>query len=120
MVQFLKEIIQETSEDVSMDVKNLLRVCFKNFISSKISAWKTIQRNKAYAFLALGSYKSTIFELIPKFYGEIDPPFFVIIAIIVFIFIVGWNPLGESLFLSLFMIYNINKFSGKLNYHLII
>ena len=32
MAEFLKEIIQEISEDVSMDVKNLLSVGFKNLI----------------------------------------------------------------------------------------
>ena len=34
MVQFLKEIIQETSEDMSMDMKSLLNVGFKNLILS--------------------------------------------------------------------------------------
>ena len=53
MVQFLKKIIQEISEDVSVDVKNLLSICLKNLISSQRSAWKTIQRSKAYAFLDL-------------------------------------------------------------------
>lgn len=52
MVQFLKEIIQESSEDVSTDVRNLLSVGFKNLISSQRSAWKTVQaieQNKKYA-----------------------------------------------------------------------
>lgn len=51
MVQFLKEIIQESSEDVSTDVRNLLSVGFKNLISSQRSAWKTVQaieQNKKY------------------------------------------------------------------------
>ena len=50
--------------------------------------------------------KSTISELIPLFYGEIVPLIFVIIVV----FIIGSNPLREPLFLSLFIINNINKF----------
>ena len=34
MVQFLKEIMAETNEDVSVDVRNLLSVGFKNLIGS--------------------------------------------------------------------------------------
>ena len=52
MVQFLKEIVQDSSEDVSTDVRNLLSVGFKNLISSQRSAWKTVQaieQNKKYA-----------------------------------------------------------------------
>ena len=52
MVEFLKEIIQESSEDVSNDVRNLLSVGFKNLISSQRSAYKTVQaieQNKKYA-----------------------------------------------------------------------
>jgi hypothetical protein len=52
MVEFLKEIIDSGSDDVSMDVRNLLSVGFKNLISSQRSAWKTVQaieQNKKYA-----------------------------------------------------------------------
>jgi 14-3-3 protein epsilon len=52
MVQFLEDIIKESSEDVSMDVRNLLSVGFKNLISAQRSAWKTVQaieQNKKYA-----------------------------------------------------------------------
>ena len=52
MVDFLKEIIQESSGDLSMDVRNLLSVGFKNLISGQRSAWKTVQaieQNKKYA-----------------------------------------------------------------------
>jgi hypothetical protein len=52
MVQFLKEILEESSEDVSSDVRNLLSVGFKNLISAQRSAWKTVQaieQNKKYA-----------------------------------------------------------------------
>eukprot|EP00345_Euplotes_harpa_P013838 CAMPEP_0168336766 /NCGR_PEP_ID=MMETSP0213-20121227/11759_1 /TAXON_ID=151035 /ORGANISM="Euplotes harpa, Strain FSP1.4" /LENGTH=239 /DNA_ID=CAMNT_0008342065 /DNA_START=13 /DNA_END=732 /DNA_ORIENTATION=+ len=52
MVQFLKEIVKDSSEDISSDVRNLLSVGFKNLISSQRSAWKTVQaieQNKKYA-----------------------------------------------------------------------
>jgi uncharacterized protein (DUF885 family) len=52
MVQFLKEIVADSNEDVSMDVRNLLSVGFKNLISSQRSAWKTVQaieQNKKYS-----------------------------------------------------------------------
>ena len=53
LVEFIKKIIQETSEDVPMNLKNFLSVDFKNLISSQRSAMKSIQRNKAYTFLIL-------------------------------------------------------------------
>lgn len=52
MVRFLQDIIKESSEDLSVDVRNLLSVGFKNLISSQRSAWKTVQaieQNKKYA-----------------------------------------------------------------------
>lgn len=52
MVEFLKDIVKSNSDDVSMDVRNLLSVGFKNLISSQRSAWKTVQaieQNKKYA-----------------------------------------------------------------------
>jgi 14-3-3 protein epsilon len=52
MVEFLQGIIEESSEDVSMDVKNLLSVGFKNLISAQRSAYKTVQaieQNKKYS-----------------------------------------------------------------------
>ena len=51
MVQFLKEILEGSSEDVSSDVRNLLSVGFKNLISGQRSAYKTVQaieQNKKY------------------------------------------------------------------------
>jgi 14-3-3 protein epsilon len=52
MVEFLKEIIDESSGDLTTDVRNLLSVGFKNLISGQRSAWKTVQaieQNKKYA-----------------------------------------------------------------------
>lgn len=51
MVDFLKDIINSSDGDVSMDVRNLLSVGFKNLISGQRSAWKTVQaieQNKKY------------------------------------------------------------------------
>ena len=59
MVQFLKEILQETSEDVSMDVNNLLSVGLKNLILSQ-KILEHVQKVKAYTFLLLWSSKRKI------------------------------------------------------------
>ena len=58
MLDFLKEFVQESSGDISSDVRNLLSVGLKNFIYSHRSSWKTVQREKAYAFLLSASFKS--------------------------------------------------------------
>ena len=70
MVEFLEQIIEESSDDVSMDVKNLLSVGFKNLISAQRSAYKTVQaieQNKKYA-----EYSSNCAEYKEKISGELE------------------------------------------------
>ena len=70
MVQFLKEIVQESKGDISSDVRNLLSVGFKNLISSQRSAWKTVQaieQNKKYA-----EYSSDCAEYRSKIAKELE------------------------------------------------
>ena len=43
MVNFLENVLQEKGADVSSDERNLLSVAFKNLISSKRAACRTIQ-----------------------------------------------------------------------------
>lgn len=70
MVEFLKEIIEESPEDVHIDVKNLLSVGFKNLISIPRSAYKTVQaieNNKKYA-----EYSSSCAEYKQKISKELE------------------------------------------------
>ena len=70
MVEFLEQIIDESEEDVSMDVKNLLSVGFKNLISAQRSAYKTVQaieQNKKYA-----EYSTNCAEYKEKISGELE------------------------------------------------
>merc|ERR1712137_820833 len=65
MVDFLEKVLQEKGADVSSDERNLLSVAFKNLISSKRAACRTIQaieQNSKYAKFAdaLAGYKNTI------------------------------------------------------------
>jgi len=43
MVDFLSKVLEEKGADVSSDERNLLSVAFKNLISSKRAACRTIQ-----------------------------------------------------------------------------
>merc|ERR1712160_98966 len=46
MVDFLEKVLEEKGADVTADERNLLSVAFKNLISSKRSACRTIQAYK--------------------------------------------------------------------------
>jgi len=52
MVSFLTEVIQLKSEDLNSEERNLLSVGFKNLISSRRAAWRTvgaIEQNDKYS-----------------------------------------------------------------------
>mmetsp|Transcript_113205 Transcript_113205/g.156357 ORF Transcript_113205/g.156357 Transcript_113205/m.156357 type:complete len:242 (-) Transcript_113205:78-803(-) len=65
MVDFLAEVLEQKGADVSSDERNLLSVAFKNLISSKRTACRTIaaiEQNPKYSKFgdALAEYKTTI------------------------------------------------------------
>jgi hypothetical protein len=65
MVDFLQEVIQSKDEDLNTEERNLLSVGFKNLISSRRAAWRTvgaIQSNEKYVEYSedCGTYKQTI------------------------------------------------------------
>lgn len=67
MVDFLKPVLDQKGADISSDERNLLSVAFKNLISSKRTAWRTIsaiEQNPKYQKFSdsLGGYKKRIEE----------------------------------------------------------
>lgn len=65
MVEFLKPVLDQKGADVSSDERNLLSVAFKNLISSKRTAWRTIsaiEQNPKYQKFgeSLAGYKKKI------------------------------------------------------------
>lgn len=67
MVEFLKPFLDIKGGDISSDERNLLSVAFKNLISSKRTAWRTIsaiEQNPKYSKFgdALAAYKKKIEE----------------------------------------------------------
>ena len=71
MVEFLKPVLDQKGAAVSSDERNLLSVAFKNLMSSKRTAWRTIsaiEQNPKYAKFgdSLAAYKKKIEESLYK------------------------------------------------------
>jgi 14-3-3 protein epsilon len=74
MVNFLKPVLDQKGGSVSSDERNLLSVAFKNLISSKRTAWRTIsaiEQNPKYSKFgdSLLAYKRKIEE---GLYGDCE------------------------------------------------
>ena len=60
MVEYLKVVIEQKGADMSVDERSLLSVAFKNLVSAKRTAWRTVvavHANQKYA-----TYASSIIE----------------------------------------------------------
>jgi len=71
MVNFLKPVLDAKAGDVTSDERNLLSVAFKNLISSKRTAWRTIsaiEQNPKYGKFgdSLAAYKKKIEDALYK------------------------------------------------------
>lgn len=71
MVNFLKPVLDTKGADITSDERNLLSVAFKNLISSKRTAWRTItaiEQNPKYSKFgdSLAAYKKKIEESLYK------------------------------------------------------
>lgn len=71
MVDFLKPVLDQKGGDITSDERNLLSVAFKNLISSKRTAWRTItaiEQNPKYQKFgdSLAAYKKKIEEALYK------------------------------------------------------
>jgi hypothetical protein len=71
MVNFLKPVLDAKAGDVTSDERNLLSVAFKNLISSKRTAWRTIsaiEQNPKYGKFgeSLAQYKKKIEDALYK------------------------------------------------------
>lgn len=71
MVNYLKPVLDTKGADITSDERNLLSVAFKNLISSKRTAWRTItaiEQNPKYSKFgdSLAAYKKKIEESLYK------------------------------------------------------
>ena len=69
MVDFLKIVIEQKGADMSQDERNLLSVAYKNLVSSKRTAWRTVvsvQGNPKYLMFqtSMNEYKTKLEDAI--------------------------------------------------------
>ena len=76
MVEILKQICVDSTTELSLDVRNLLSVGFKNLIGSRRAAWRTvsaIEQNKKYEQYSarVAEYKAKIEKELTKICEDI-------------------------------------------------